>query len=161
HHRQRFRRPPGRPGGGTAGRDYDIDLDANQFLRDHGQAFRLALGVSLLNEEVPPFDVAEVTQLLAERLDEGMTAGRKPANSDRSRGLTAGKSWPRCYTGRKTASEGTVIHLFNDLIRPRQQRRRDRQAEGLGGLEIDDEFELGGLLHRQIGGGCPPSAFFP
>ena len=28
--------------------------------------------------------------------------------------------------------------LLNHLIRPRQQRRRDRQAEGFGGLEIDD-----------------------
>src|SRR5512134_3522916 len=53
--------------------------------------------------------------------------------------------------------------LFDDLIRPRQQRRRDREAKGLGGLEIDHELELGGLLDRQIGGascevsgGCPP-----
>jgi hypothetical protein len=43
----------------------------------------------------------------------------------------------------------SIIQLFNDLIRPRQQRRRDCEAEGLGGLEIDDEIELGGLLDRQ------------
>src|SRR5581483_7118177 len=29
---------------------------------------------------------------------------------------------------------------------------RHRNAERLGGLEIDHEFELGRLLHRQIGG---------
>jgi hypothetical protein len=34
------------------------------------------------------------------------------------------------------------LPLFDHLIRPLQQRRRDRQAEGLGGLEVDDEFEL-------------------
>jgi hypothetical protein len=28
--------------------------------------------------------------------------------------------------------------LFNYLIRPQQQRRRDREAEGLGGLAVDD-----------------------
>src|SRR5439155_27091757 len=27
--------------------------------------------------------------------------------------------------------------LLDDLVRPQQRRRRDRQAEGFGGLEID------------------------
>src|SRR5262247_979890 len=40
--------------------------------------------------------------------------------------------------------------LFNHLIRPQQQRRRDGEAEGFGGLEVDDEFELRRLLDRQI-----------
>ena len=42
--------------------------------------------------------------------------------------------------------------LLDHLIRPPQQRRRDRQTEGLGGLEIDDQLKLGGLLNRKIGG---------
>src|SRR5262249_23556388 len=41
---------------------------------------------------------------------------------------------------------------LNYLIRPRQQRRRDGQAEGLGGLEVDDQLELGGLLDGEVGG---------
>jgi hypothetical protein len=36
--------------------------------------------------------------------------------------------------------------LFNHLIRPLQKGRRDRQAEGLGGLEVDEQVVLGGLL---------------
>src|SRR5215510_5348603 len=36
--------------------------------------------------------------------------------------------------------------LFNDLIRPQQQRRRDGEAERFGGLEVDDELELRWLL---------------
>ena len=40
--------------------------------------------------------------------------------------------------------------LLNDLIRPQQQRRRDGEAEGLRGLEVDDQFKLGRLLDRQI-----------
>jgi hypothetical protein len=28
---------------------------------------------------------------------------------------------------------------LNDLIRPLEERRRDGQAEGLGGLEVDDD----------------------
>jgi hypothetical protein len=29
---------------------------------------------------------------------------------------------------------------------------RDRQPEGLGGLEVDDQLELGGLFDRQVTG---------
>src|SRR5206468_9453437 len=32
--------------------------------------------------------------------------------------------------------------LLDDLICPQQQRRRDREAKGLGRFEIDDQFEL-------------------
>src|SRR4030095_4908034 len=45
--------------------------------------------------------------------------------------------------------------LLDHLIRPRQQRGRDGEAEGLGGLEVDHEFKLGRLLHRQITGFGP------
>ena len=47
------------------------------------------------------------------------------------------------------------ILLFDHLIRPRQQRRRDREAEGLGGLEVDDQLELRGLFDRKIGRAWP------
>src|SRR5215467_4716356 len=42
--------------------------------------------------------------------------------------------------------------LLDHFIRPRQQRLRDRQAKGFGGLEVDDQLELGGLLDRQVAG---------
>ena len=38
------------------------------------------------------------------------------------------------------------------LIRLRQQRRRDREAQRLGGLAVDDQLELRGLLDGQVGG---------
>src|SRR6266446_1513120 len=41
--------------------------------------------------------------------------------------------------------------LLNHLIRPLQERRRDGQAEGLGGLEVDDQFEGRGLLDGKLG----------
>src|SRR5467141_1888068 len=41
---------------------------------------------------------------------------------------------------------------LNHLIRPLQERRRDRQAERLGGLHVDDQLELRGLLDGQVGG---------
>src|SRR5882724_10528645 len=42
--------------------------------------------------------------------------------------------------------------LLDQLIRPPQERLRDRQAERLGRLEVDDELVLGGLLDGQVGG---------
>jgi hypothetical protein len=41
--------------------------------------------------------------------------------------------------------------LFDHLIRGGKQRRRDRQTEPLGGLEVDDELILRRRLYRQIG----------
>src|SRR4030095_6503376 len=46
-----------------------------------------------------------------------------------------------------------VAHALLDyVVRPLQQRLRNRQPERLGGLQIDDQLELGGLLNRKIGG---------
>src|SRR5713226_87502 len=42
--------------------------------------------------------------------------------------------------------------LLDDLVGPQQQRWRDRQAERLGGLEVDHQLELRGLLDREVGG---------
>src|SRR5262245_49984222 len=39
---------------------------------------------------------------------------------------------------------------FDHLVGESEQRRRDFQAERLGGLEIDNQFEAGGLLDGQI-----------
>ena len=40
---------------------------------------------------------------------------------------------------------------LDNLIRPHQHRRRDRQAERLRGLEIDNKITFRRLLDRQIG----------
>jgi hypothetical protein len=40
--------------------------------------------------------------------------------------------------------------LFNHLIRPEQQRWWNRKTEGLGRLQVDDQFEFGRLLNWQI-----------
>src|SRR5258708_14039007 len=42
------------------------------------------------------------------------------------------------------------MELLDHRIRPLQERRRDRQAERLGGLEVDDQLELGRLLDGEI-----------
>jgi hypothetical protein len=45
-----------------------------------------------------------------------------------------------------------TTRYFNDLIRPPQQRLWDRKAESFGGLEVDDELELGWLLDGKVTG---------
>src|SRR5215831_10285355 len=40
---------------------------------------------------------------------------------------------------------------LDDLIRACQQRRGDREAEHCGGLEVDHQLELGGLLDGKVG----------
>jgi len=40
--------------------------------------------------------------------------------------------------------------LPDHLVRLEEERRGYRQSEVLGGLEVDDQLELRGLLHRQV-----------
>src|SRR5690242_20428185 len=40
--------------------------------------------------------------------------------------------------------------LLDHLVRPLQERRGDRQAERLGGFEVEHQLELCGLLNGQV-----------
>ena len=42
--------------------------------------------------------------------------------------------------------------LLDDLVCPKEQRQRDRQAQRLGGLEVDHQLELRRLLDEQVAG---------
>ena len=42
--------------------------------------------------------------------------------------------------------------LLDDLVRSEQQRLRDREAERLRRLQVDDQLELGGLFDREVSG---------
>src|SRR5438128_12262232 len=72
------------------------------------------------------------------------------------------RSWGKCAIAfpspTASASKGPAgltlepFSWMNDLIRPPQQRLRNREPERLGGLEVDDQLELGWLLDGKIAG---------
>jgi hypothetical protein len=47
---------------------------------------------------------------------------------------------------------GEYYTLFNQLVSGGEKRLGDGQAEGFGGLEVDDQFDLHRLLYWQIRG---------
>jgi hypothetical protein len=86
-------------------------------------------------------------------------AGRTPRRSSRPATFSACSAVVR---GHRAPSEGDsstqelaalVEHgLLDHLVRPEQQRLRNREAERLRGLEIDHQLELRRLLDGEIGG---------
>jgi len=55
----------------------------------------------------------------------------------------------RSVTGRGLAGQHA---LLDQLVRPYQERLRNRESERLGGLEIDDQLERRRLLDGKVGG---------
>src|SRR5262244_2533283 len=41
---------------------------------------------------------------------------------------------------------------FNHLVGTGEKGFRNRKTDRFRGFDVDDEFELGGLIHRQVGG---------
>ena len=52
----------------------------------------------------------------------------------------------------ETPAPQQTASLFDQFVGAAEKRQRHGKAERLGGLEIDDQLDVGGLLHRQIRG---------
>ena len=53
---------------------------------------------------------------------------------------------------RRRRPRWSSMGLLDGLVRPQQNRLRDREAERLGDLEVDHQLEPGRLFDREIGG---------
>jgi hypothetical protein len=104
---------------------------------------------------VPP----DGTPAPAPRLSPPMPGGWLPAGPGTSSSLGAHR--PRGFRPEWLEGPPSTLKLpvgaiewalFDHLVRPLQERRRDRQAECLGGLEVDDQLELRWLLDGQVTG---------
>src|SRR5262249_38081650 len=81
---------------------------------------------------IPGQESSQVRSAQSARSWDGIAQAAKPT--------AARRSWPRW------SSTGLLDHL----IRPQQQRLRDREAESLGRLGVDHQIELCRLLDREV-----------
>jgi hypothetical protein len=72
-------------------------------------------------------------------------------------GSATTSSGPACRIGlgrlvpkAAVSNRSRAAPLFDHPVGAGEQRRRDVEAERLGGLEVDDQLQLGGELNRQI-----------
>src|SRR5262245_31599597 len=76
--------------------------------------------------------------------------GAAAATQERRLFPTACKRW----FGKAPAScephPGLPARLLDHLIRQDEERRGERDPEGVGRLQVEHQVELGGLLHRQV-----------
>src|SRR5262245_28923669 len=56
-----------------------------------------------------------------------------------------------CTSASLLWANGGHLVLFDHLVGTGKQCRRNGEAEGFGGFEIDHKFVLGGCLHRHVG----------
>src|SRR5216684_2054923 len=95
----------------------------------------------------PPSAIARSPTIehdIMRRVREWMAGGPPP------HGLPSRQPTSKREARLRTALTGPPFSWIDHLIRPLQERRRDRQAKGFGGLQVDDQLELGGLLNRKI-----------
>ncbi len=146
-----------------AQRDDDVHLEPHQLAGQLGKTVEPAIRES-------PLD------------DDGSGRGRSPARAGprgrgserwqptgpgprRARGCPRATLCPTAAPGRRTArreghqpvSRGMLAgRSLDHLIRPLQERRRDRQAEGLGSLEVDHQLEFRRLARLGRSPGLAP-----
>src|SRR5439155_2593694 len=93
-----------------------------------------SMAASMSSTTMPTLSIRLTVMMSPWRLTAGISRGRRPTAECRSWGSRR----QRIYTS------------LDDLVCANEYRLRHRQAEDLRGLEVDHEFEPGGLLYGKI-----------
>src|SRR5262245_60603482 len=149
-----------------ASNDKYIDLKLYQFGHKAWVTIALSLNVAILNQDVFPLDITEISQPLRDAPDIGprigRVAGRRHVSDpwDFPRLLRIGRQGKGKEHGAKHQSRNSLIHfsilrpytprLFDHLVSPCEHLRWNRQSNLFRGLQVNDEFKLRRLLYRQI-----------
>ena len=135
--------------------------ECNELGRQRRIAAVVALRPAIIEPDVFSFDPAEPAQPLLEALDRAQRRRSKHPDAPYLCRVVAHEPVPPAANRRavpQARAKAPAIERrppnarsFDDLVGAREARWRDREAERLGSVEVDDQLEGRGLLDRQIG----------
>ena len=143
-------------GFGTSG-NQDIDTQLDQLDRERFDAIVTSLGGPPLDGHIAALDVTEIAQTAWE----GILYTRVPCQHEEPdarhlpRLLRLGGERRGEEAARDRTEEFPPVRSLDHLVRAEQERRRDREAESLRGLEVDHQLERRGLFDGKSAGFAP------
>src|SRR5215475_11404636 len=109
----------------------------------------LPFGRSQLECDVLSFDVAQLAKPFAKRGERQLTprSRQEPDSPEFAKFLRLDGDRYREHAPTHHGDESSPVHLLDDLVGAYEDGLRDREAQRLGGLKVDHQPELCGLLN--------------